>query len=164
MNAPGALLERVYRERRCELLRALKNRTHSRDKAQELLQEASLKTLLKCKLLDFEEFTAYLYRVAVNLAIDYERRGVIERRQRERDFNFKGAHAAAETVASDEERLRIVQEAITELPPRCRFAFELYTSGDFTFKQVGAEMGVTERMAQRHLARAFEYLSHRLGD
>ncbi len=56
------------------------------------------------------------------------------------------------------QRLAIVERAITELPARCRQAFLLRVVEGQRFAQVGREMGVTERMAKMHVARAMEYL------
>ena len=48
--------------------------------------------------------------------------------------------------------------AIGELPRRCLEAFVLHVLKGLTFDEVGREMGISDRMAKKHVARALEYL------
>ena len=59
-------------------------------------------------------------------------------------------------MAAHLRRLRL--RAIGELPARCLEAFVLHIENGMTFAQVGRELGISDRMAKKHLARALEYL------
>lgn len=157
-DRPQALAE-ISRSHHTALVRFLTLRTGSVDDAKEIVQEAYAKMLaLDCPgTISF--LAAYLWRIAVNLAIDrgrqrahHERytRAVLPRAEL-RDFS-------AETTVEAGERLAIVERAIGELPARCLEAFSLHVLQGLTFHEVGGEMRISARMAKKHVARALEYL------
>jgi len=77
--------------------------------------------------------------------------------QEEEDFG-----PSSETAAEWGEQLGIVEQAIDELPPRCRTAFILHVLKGKSFKEVGCDMKTSTRTAEMRVARALEYLQSRL--
>lgn len=142
-------------------MRFLALRTGSAEDAQEIVQEAYAKVLALDRPGTVSFLVGYLWRIAANLAIDRSRQRAS--RSRLHDFAAQPAGGSApstETVLESRERLAIVERAIGELPPRCHQAFLLRILDGLRFAQIGAEMGISERMAKVHVARAMEYLQH----
>ncbi len=101
----------------------------------------------------------YLWRVAVNLAIDRRRHQALhDRFTRAALPELEKQEFSAEEIVEARERLGIVERAIDDLPPRCFEAFVLHVLQGKTFDQVGREMRISGRMAKKHVARALDYL------
>ena len=108
-------------------------------------------------------FAAWLTRIAVNRAIDSERRGKVRR--------FFGLDTA-ETVADGapfadvalaaRTELAAVARDIRDLPPRQRAAILIVASGERTNAEVAATLGVSEGAAEQLLVRARRTLRARL--
>lgn len=152
-------LAEIARNHHSALVRFLALRTGSTEDAKEILQEAYAKLLALDRPGTISFLVGYLWRIAANLAIDRGRQRAA--RSRLTDVALQpttSSSPSAETVVELRERLAIVERAISELPARCRQAFLLRVVEGQRFAQVGREMGVSERMAKMHVARAMEYL------
>lgn len=164
-RAPAALQGRsaavaeVARSHHEALVRFLALRTGSTEDAKEIVQEAYAKVLALDRPGTISFLVGYLWRIAANLAIDRSRQRVARARLGDAALLPVGKSGpATDAVVELHERLAIVERAISELPPRCRQAFLLRIIEGQRFAQVGREMGITERMAKIHVARAMEYL------
>jgi len=109
---------------------------------------------------------AYLYRIAANLVID---RNISRRRRPE---------LSAETVKDEVEQLadpfeteRTVLAAdqyqqmlscLQELSPKCRKAFELHRLHELSVEEVARDMGISDRMVRKYVARALIYCRYRM--
>ena len=154
-------LAEVARSHHGALVRFLALRTGSSEDAKEIVQEAYAKVLALDRPGTVSFLVGYLWRIAANLAIDRNRRRTA--RSRLDELTTQSADRCApstESVVELRERLAIVESAIGELPPRCRQAFMLRILDGRRFAQIGSEMGITERMAKTHVARALQYLQH----
>jgi RNA polymerase sigma factor (sigma-70 family) len=153
-------LAEIARTHHSALMRFLVIRTGSKEDAKELLQEAYAKLLALDRPGTISLLAGYLWRIAVNLSIDRGRKQALHQRfTRTASLQFaKNQELSAESIAESRERLAIVERAIGELPARCQEAFILHVLKGLTFAEVGREMGISSRMAQKHLARALEYL------
>ncbi|MDR5729904.1 MAG: sigma-70 family RNA polymerase sigma factor, partial [Terriglobia bacterium] len=105
---------------------------------------------------------AYLWRTAINLWIDRGRRRTLDQRFRRGLAMEKRSEFSTDILVESKERLVIVERAIAELPPRCLEAFILHVCRCMTFAEVGHEMGISDRMAKKHVARALQYLQSAL--
>lgn len=152
-------LAAISRNHHAALVRFLAVRTGSVEDAKEIVQEAYAKMLALDRPGTISFLAGYLWRIAVNLAIDRRRQGaLLERFRRVAPPPEEKEEPSAEAVVEARQRLAIVERAIGELPPRCLEAFVLHVLKGMTFDEVGREMGVSGRMAKKHVARALEYL------
>lgn len=155
-----AAIARLFREHNRKLVGLLVTRLKNEQDARDVAQEAYVKLLQ----LDAEPGTvsylrAYLYRIAENLAIDRIRqrqtRSQLDQLQSDEDF-FDERYAERAAIA--EQELAIVKRAVAELPDTCRQAFCLHKLAGRPLDEVGALMGLKERMVRRHLRRAIVYI------
>jgi RNA polymerase sigma factor (sigma-70 family) len=157
-NRSQALAE-IASNHHAALVRFLTLRTGSAEDAKEVVQEAYAKMLALDRPGTISFLAGYLWRIAVNLAIDRKR----ERALRERFYRaalgpIEKQELSAETTLEARESLAIVEAAIGRLPPRCYEAFVLHVLEGLRFDEVGREMRISGRMAKKHVARALEYL------
>ena len=73
---------------------------------------------------------------------------------------MEGGETVADPLASPErtllarERLRVLDEALSALPPKARQALLMSRIGHLTFAEIARELGVSESMVAKYLARA----------
>jgi RNA polymerase sigma factor (sigma-70 family) len=155
----SATLAEIARNHHAALVRFLALRTGSAEDAKEIVQEAYAKVLALDRPDTVSFQVGYLWRIAANLAIDRKRQRVARARLASVALQpTDRCSPSTESVVESRERLAIVQKAVAQLPPRCRQAFLLRIFEGLRFAQVGKEMGISERMAKVHVARAMEYL------
>lgn len=152
-------LAEVARQHHAPLLRFLTQRTGSVEEAKEIAQDAYVKVLAVDRQGSIASLGSYLWRSALNLMTDRGRRRVV----RERFARVVRAEAeqlapSAETVVDARQRLERIEQAVGQLPPRCRDAFVLRVVQGLPFDEVGREMGISGRMAKIYVARALATL------
>lgn len=151
-------LAEISRNHHAALVRFLAVRTGSVEDAKEIVQEAFAKMLALDRPGTISFLASYVWRVAVNLAIDRKRQRALQERYTRALPQAETLEASAESTVAARQRLAIVEQAIRELPPRCLEAFILHVMNGLTFDEVGRQMRISGRMAQKHLARALEHL------
>ncbi len=62
-----------------------------------------------------------------------------------------------EQAAAGAQELRLAEQLINELPPKCQRAFFLHKVCGLDFAEVAAQMGLKERMVRRYVVRAIVY-------
>ena len=76
------------------------------------------------------------------------------------------AHArtspSPERTLHSAQKLAVIQEAIQELPAKCRTAFLLRKVHQYSTKETGERMGLTGRMVRLYVARALAHCTDRL--
>ncbi len=108
----------------------------------------------------------YLYRTVRNLALNWVRRQVSE--------GGTSDPAALETLPSVtptpehealyRDELRVVGQALAELPERTRRAFEMHRLGGRTLQQVAAALGISVGLAHQLVRDAMTHCADRLGE
>lgn len=156
-------LAEICREHHSNLVRFLSARTGSAEDAKEIVQETYARMLTLERPETFSLRPGYLWRTAVNLAMDrWRERGQRERFRRSARALETQLECSAESTVASRERLAIVTRAIEDLPPRCLEAFVLHVLDGLRFNEVAQRMRISEQMGRRHVARALEYLQFRL--
>jgi RNA polymerase sigma-70 factor (ECF subfamily) len=141
------------------LVRFLTIRTGSAEDAKEVLQEAYARLLALHRPGTISLLGGYLWRTAVNLAMDRRRQQAVRNR-------FTGSvvslaeklDSSAEWTCEARERLAIVERAISELSPKCLEAFVLHVLNGLKHDEVGQKMGISPETARKYVARSLEYL------
>jgi RNA polymerase sigma-70 factor (ECF subfamily) len=155
-------IERLFREHNDSLLRFLRTRLRSDADAREAAQEAYVR-LLQLDQTDQPSFLrAYLFKIAANVATDMLRRRNVRARHTPADDTDPNDFVGQEQVLADRQQMQLVQEAIDELPPRCRQAFLLKRDDEMATLQIGELLGVSDRMVRLYLARAIEHIQQAL--
>ena len=151
-------LAEISRNHYAALVRFLTVRTGSVEDAKEIVQEAFARMLALDRPGTISFLAGSLWRTAVNLSIDRRRRRAVQERYTRAFPRVETREFSAESTVEARERLEIVERAIGNLPTRCLEAFILHVLNGLTFDEVGRQMGISGRMAQKHVARALEYV------
>ena len=164
-------LYRAFLEKREALLLFLAARTRCMATAEDLLQDL----YLKLHGLDDEAAVrapaGLLYGMATNVLVDHVRS---RDRSARRDASWRqetrstlAGEDVAEEAAADEaliaqERVRLLAEAVAELPPQMGRAFRLHKLKGLTQAQTAQAMGVSVKMVEQHIQAAVRNLTRRL--
>ena len=159
----SALLSELFRENNRALINFLMAHLSNEQEAREVAQEAYVKLLQLDQPGAISFLRTYLFRTAVNLAIDrIRRRDRKERIERLELFDGWSTAASVEHVVLAEQEVELVKQAISELKPKYQRAFVLHKFQERSIADVAADMELTPRMVRSYIARAVFYCQLRL--
>ncbi len=160
-----AMLRARLVDRYGELKHRLMRRLGSAELAAETLQETWLRLERPGSPGVLERPDAYLFRVALNVAAD---RRATERRQLalseiEVLRHLDDDELDPERIVQSRSEIAALSRALDELPPRCRAIFIAARLHEVPYKTIAARHGVSTRLVEREVKRAFEHCAGRLG-
>ena len=154
----------LFRQHNQLLLRFLRARLGSEHEAKEVAQEAYVRLLQLDRTGAVSFLRSYLFKVAMNLAIDRLRERTKHPVHDDPAALFEELEDALgperEAIATEE--LALLNIALAELPPKCRHALVLHRYHDKTQREIAAELGISERTIRSYLVQAMVYCKLRM--
>lgn len=135
-------------------------RVHSQQDAEDVIAEVFFKAirgLRRFKWRNRNSFTAWLFRIARNLVVDYYR----QHQQVERELDPKERAPSLEEVVTQQETFRRMRALITTLSPRRQEVITLRFFGGLRNKEIAGILGLDERTVAAHLSRGLQDLRDR---
>lgn len=168
MASQRDLISRLYSHSHRALLRYVRRLVASYDTADEVVQEAFLRTYQNAGRVDTPR--AFLFTTARNLAASARRTQQSRRTEALGDLEPLGIESnekCPEERALADEELRLLQRAVAHLPPQCGAVFSLRIFHSCSYKEIAERLGITPKTVENHIARAVrethEYLRRRTG-
>lgn len=124
--------------------------------AEELVQELFTRIWQRrqCKGIT-EDFTGYMYRVALNLVYDFFRRLKRDRRLRQRFAFLAGeGYEHIEQQLDQQQLSTILHQAIEQLPKQQKRAYQLVKLEGQTYKKAAEAMGISPLTVKEYLTAA----------
>jgi RNA polymerase sigma factor (sigma-70 family) len=149
------LIERLFQEHNESLLRFLAARLGSRQEAREIAQEAYVR-LLKLDAPGAVSYVrAFLFKTASNLAVDRLRTRAYRERPAPFEF-FKRlpTEATPERDVGGAQEMQMLQRLLSELSPKCQYAFVMNRLQGVDVATLSRDMGMTPQMVRRYITRA----------
>ena len=161
-----AELQKVYTGMQGEILRLMRRRTGNPETAADLTQDVFIKlSSIRVGLPDERQARAYLFRMASNLAIDHVR---TESRRADllsgTEVLFEDAEVGPDETAILRDQVRVVEEALTELPAKCRDVLFMSRQLGMMHKEIADELGVSVSLVEKYQLRALRHCRERLGN
>lgn len=119
----------------------------------------------RSKLSKVSDFRSYIYSSIRNGAVDYIRkfrRSDIESLSDNYNHILEIKQTPEDIVVSEQE-LSKINEAIDQLPPRCKEILYLVKEEKLKYKEVAKILGISERTVENHIATAISRLALQLG-
>lgn len=162
VDSTHAAIGRLYSEHNESLIRFLKARVGSEQEARDIAQEAYVRMLRLDSQGASSFLSAYLFRIAANIATDRGRQRAARSRIDRGLPPQSQLSSSAESQVEAQETLRLIEEFIEELPPKCRQAFYLHRLHDLSPPEIAARIGVKKRTVHHYLVLALVHLRMRL--
>jgi len=163
------LYARLFSESRAALRRYVKRFVRSGETAEEIVQEAFLRTYAQGD--GVKTPRAFLFSTARNLASNEHRHRCTVKTDSVGDFDDSRVvrqSGSPEEDALADERTRLVQDAVDRLPPQCRAAFTLRVFHGCSYKEIAGRLGISAKTVEKHIARGLrethEYMKRRYKD
>jgi RNA polymerase sigma-70 factor (ECF subfamily) len=155
----------LYLEHRGSLVNYANRIVRDRAGAEDVVQEAYLRFSSACDdVRPIVNPVSYLYRIVRNLALDSVSRSSDAVSAGEAATLDDVAHEAptAEDVLYYRDELRLMADALAELPERTRVAFNMYRLEGHTLQQVADRLGVSVVRAHQLVKDAILHAARRL--
>lgn len=155
-TAFGVLVERYSGK----LFNAAYRITRSREDAVDATQAAFLKAYEKLPSFDFDHrFFSWIYRIALNEALDISGR---RRRETTLDDAPEGVGGDVEGAYAENERSRLLHQALQALEPRARALIVLKHLQELSYSDIAEVVGVAEKIVKSRLFSARQRLREAL--
>ena len=157
-----ALVIRLFRAESARLVQMARWFVDDRTAAEDLVQEAFIKFAANARRINSpDRAAAYLRSIVINLARDYNRRGLVSLRHRPPAVLDE---QSAEDDATNRESIREVVAALRELPRRQRDCVVLRYYLDLPIAEIASTLGLSSNSVKTHLQRGLRKLSVDLGE
>ncbi len=146
-----------------ELHRFLMRRLQSSQHAQDLAQEAYLRLLRVERAELVRQPRAYLYRIAVNLILEFRLRARREPIVFDSDALAEAAERISEAPADEGERAADAQQIeliLDQLPPLYRAIFVLRKRDGLSYEEISQQLEISVHTVKKYLARAVAKCRH----
>lgn len=153
----------VFRTWYAPLVRFVEALLRQRDEAEEVAQEVMLELWNRRAQLDPERSVqAWLFRAARNRALNVVRhRKVVQQSEPVLEAR-SGDSTPSDMGAMEHELEAALQQAITELPPRCREVFMLSREQGLRNADIATQLGISVKAVEGQIGRALRALRERL--
>lgn len=167
-GAKPQTFEVFFTEHRRALSSYLRRRMSSEADVQEVVQESYARILsygYGCSRPPVV-WKALLYRIATNLAYS---RGRMDRAQNRaghsplEDVELVSEAPCQERLASGQQELQIVRQAILGLTPKCRKVFLLSRTQRKTYPEIAEICGISVKMVEKYISQALAVLRREVG-
>lgn len=133
--------------------------------ASDVVQDTFLRIQASVPATEVASPTAYLFRVADNLAIDHLRQETARARHFSPDADYEAVAApepSPEHALDYKQRLQRLEAAIAELPPKCREVFLLHKFDGLSHGEIAEQLGISRSMVEKHVMKALAHCRDRL--
>ena len=155
------LFTRLFAESGEALRRYVRRLVRSRETADEIVQEAFLRTYEQGHSVQTPR--AFLFSTARNLASDIRRHDRIAATDSVGDFDDSGVVSGSESLDDRliaDEASRLLKEAVEQLPPQCQAVFALKVFHGHSYREIGERLGLAEKTVEKHVARGLLKTHH----
>ncbi|BCA56524.1 DNA-directed RNA polymerase sigma-70 factor [Nitrospira sp. KM1] len=148
-----------------ELLRFLTVRLGCRDQAADVVQDTFLRVRNVKDLAGVTQPRAFLYKTALNLTVDvFRRRKIRTERTTHLDetVDLPSSLPRQDDVIDAKQRVRLLHDAIAELPPKCREVFLLHKFMFLPHSDIAERLGISRNMVEKHVIKAMAHCRRRV--
>lgn len=155
-----AFLERYERPLRAYFSKRV---NHAED-VDDLLQELLSRLWSAKSSRAIENPDGYIFQAAANLLNERYRKAGTKRATMD-DFAFyqtASEEITPERILQGKDELRLLEQALAELPPRTRTVFLLHRYEGFKYREIAERIGVSVSAVEKHIASAARHIACRL--
>jgi len=151
-----------------DLKRFLTSRLRCAETAEDLTHETYLRLDRKIKESPPDNARALAFRIAMNLAIDYQRKAMV-RNKHSSDVAFDTALEISSNQSTEpdksligQQQMALMKQALDELPVNSRTAFYMHSVDGLKYAEIAERMRISKSMVNRLLSQAMTHCAMRL--
>lgn len=147
----------LYQQHRTELCRYLVHKTRlNAVEAEDVVQSAFARFSAIDSPQTVQNPRAYLYKVAMNLAIDHQRRHQVQDNYMQAVVDDQASASAPgpEQVVDGRQRLGILSRALWCMPKKRRQLLLMSRFDGLSFAEIGRQVGLSESVVRKHISNA----------
>ncbi len=164
--ASSADADGFMRRHEGELLNFFQARAPQPADADDLVQECFIRLLRYRRAMPESSLKLLMFRIARNLLNDFwrwNRRHRIEEPTDPADLAVESVAPSQERMAELGQELRRLERFLLSLPTKCRAVFVLSRVRGMSNQEVARHLGISEKMVEKHIARALAACREQLG-
>jgi RNA polymerase sigma-70 factor (ECF subfamily) len=141
------------------LMKVCRRRGRSQEEAEDLIQEAFLRLHEYCRTAEVRDEEAFLARTVSNLAInEYRREKILSFapetvEELEQSVGLSDSSPGPERICAAQQRLDEITRTLRAVSERTCQIFLAQRAG-YSYEEIAADLGITPRTVQKHIARA----------
>lgn len=143
-----------YQQYQSQLIRRITRLVGCRETAADLAQEAYIRLLGQRDLSNILSLSAYLFRIAHNLAMDHQRDPTNKIEYLLLDETLPCPLLPPHEIASLRQQCRLLLDTIAAMPPGCRDVFLLRKVDELSYSEISHRLNISEKTVQRRLVQA----------
>ncbi len=156
-------IEELFHSHHRELIGRLTKIVHCADIAGEIVQESYLVLTKTAKSQTIQQPRGFLFRVATNLAFDYLKHNkVVVNHVEKHGADYPQETHSTEHVVDQQQRLENFRKMLNELPPRCRDVFILYKVYGKSYKEIAAELNISQSGVEKHIMKGLKHFRKKI--
>jgi len=146
----------------------LTSRLRCAETAADLTHETYLRLDRRVKESPPDNARALAFRIALNLAIDYQRKVVVRNRHAaDVDFDIALELASNQSTEPDktisaQQQMALMKQALNELPVNSRTAFYMHSVDGLKYAEIAQRMGISKSMVNKLLSQAMTHCAMRM--
>ncbi len=106
---------------------------------------------------------AYLYKSVYHESLNYLKHKKVQRKYMEATM-VEYKRQQTDEVTTDSELQRQLQEALRQLPEKCRTVFQLSRFEELRYQEIADRLGISVKTVEAHMGKALKVLRLRLAD
>ncbi len=155
--SPSLDLERLFHEHQRDLLAMLRRMVGCQETAADLAQEAYIRLADLPTSQIIASPRAFLFRTATNLALDHFRK---QKFRGQRQASLEEAEQVPtdqrpiDAQAYDKQLIATLEKVLSTLSERTRAVFAMRRVYGYSYQEIAAQLGMSERAVEKHLVKA----------
>ena len=154
-NAKNTPVTRAFLTHETAIRAFLRRFLSNSQETEDLTQEVFIRAYQSEKTQKIQQPKAFLYGIARNLArkeISRKSRAIIEYIEDFAPSEDLSNETAVEDIADSRQKLRLLSEAVAQLPPQCRKVFVLRKVYGFSVKEIARQLKISASTVEKHIA------------